>query len=843
MNIKEKLAGLKESQQKIIREYETVIKEYESSEPVIENEKMRRQIEELTKELRRVETESRKNLQENDRLKQALQEQILDEKLQILRISRQKLETYFETQTSEYRDRLTAMEAELKNRFAELRETARRNMIPVTDEFYNHLNQLELELDAKLREQEAHFTENRQNLKEELSARLDSLAKEEVTPEIIEKRAKQNQWEMKIGLNWINRIGIILILFGMGAAFNYSYQHWMNDYLKGSCFFILGGLFLFAGEWFYRRRKEVFSTGLLGGGIAILYGSIFYSFFALKIINLEISLLLAILVTLTTVVLSLRYNSPTIGSLGLIGGYLPFLTLVLQYGNLVYSNFWAAMGYLFILNMLILLISLRKKWDHLNYLSFLLNMPSLIYLVNNIPSLWAGIAYSTITFLMYLAITLIYPLQTKTPVKAPAVILLGLNTLINCLILFSLFGKAGFTEYRGLMALIFCLVYLGLGRLVQKSINNEKGTLVLFYATALTFAVLIVPFQFGISWLSMGWLVEGILLAVYGFRVKNKGIEGAGWGIYLLCMVTFVWFDFIPAIFGITRVEYFDLKYLLITAGAILIILPYLQEITQNRLSSLSGKGRAITLYKYFTVFSVWVYLLYSGNLLFLRWVKPIVNSDFYSGVLQAVITIGLGYLITRVRLFFDKVIKGFAVFLYLLGDLICIILTISIPLLKPEYSANTPLHYLALFILLLYNIFVFGNIRILLLRFLKHKNISLEWYPLVLGCYLLGCITSFITVQLNLGNINLLFSFVYLIVAISFIIYGFSSRYIYIRRFGLGLTLFATAKLFIYDLSFLDNIGRIIAYFGFGLILLAVSFIYQKVKTSLEGAENVKKA
>jgi uncharacterized membrane protein len=36
-------------------------------------------------------------------------------------------------------------------------------------------------------------------------------------------------------------------------------------------------------------------------------------------------------------------------------------------------------------------------------------------------------------------------------------------------------------------------------------------------------------------------------------------------------------------------------------------------------------------------------------------------------------------------------------------------------------------------------------------------------------------------------------------------------------------------------DLAFLDNIGKIIAYISFGLVLIGISFMYQKLKSDIE--------
>ena len=116
------------------------------------------------------------------------------------------------------------------------------------------------------------------------------------------------------------------------------------------------------------------------------YGAIFYSYFGLnKLIGLEAGLVLSVLVTAITVGLSLRYDSPVVCGLGLVGGFLPFLTYAGALGMTGHACL-AAMGYLFFLNLAVLAISFVKQWNRIGILSFLLHMPALVF------GFWRGTA-------------------------------------------------------------------------------------------------------------------------------------------------------------------------------------------------------------------------------------------------------------------------------------------------------------------------------------------------------------------------------------------------------------------------------------------------------------------
>ena len=833
MDLKKDLKSLRDSQAEMLRHYEGLLREVESTDLYNENEQLKKELKECRKELVDLQERYHRASRENQELRTALQEQITDEKMNILKISRRKLEAYFQSQSEAYHNGLTALEEKIKSRIAELHERARRLLLAEREMTLQTIATISESLHQKINLQRDQYETAKNSVSQDAQNAYERLAAEPVTQEMVQKRVKQNQLEMKLGLDWVNKIGIGLILLGVIFAFQYTYTHWFTNHLKGICFFLLGGLFLVGGELLYQKKRETFAQGVIGGGVAILYSSIFYSFFLLKIIGLNIGLFLSVLVTVTTIVLSLRYSSRTICSLGLGGGFLPFFAYVYAFG-LQGNGFYLAMGYLLVLNLFLLLISFRRNWPVVNDLSFLLNIPSLIYLVLNAPEPRWGLIYTVLTFLMYLVVALAYPVKYH---KAPNIILLALNTITSCSVLYALFEKAGFQELRGLLALVLSLIYAGFGQFVTKVLKEETKTQILFYLTSLTFAVLMIPFQFGVQWFLLGWLVEGILLVIYGYKKKILGMEIAGWVVFGLCLVVFYGQFFLEAV-NLTEILFFDYKYLAIMAGLILTAVIYLRDIQGNTLPRYSIKGALITKFKYFTLVNFWFYLIYTFTKFY-----PLLNVEdqffgFYKYLGISVISITFGLVVTKVPMLEDRYLKYFAYGLLGLGDLICLYLTIVRPLLGPASTSHPALGYLALGLLIAYNILIFFNIKEIIMAFLNQTKSNLEIFPLMIGIYLLGIITAFLIVQFRMGRVNLVFSFVWLVLAIAYIIYGFRKKFVYIRRLGLGLTLFSTAKLFIYDLSFLDQIGKIIAYFGFGLTLLLISYIYQKVKNSMEDSD-----
>ncbi|CAH1208632.1 hypothetical protein PAECIP111892_03147 [Paenibacillus auburnensis] len=839
---KDRLRAIKEQQDVLLGEYQELIKAYEGSDLVNENEALKKRAAAVEQALAETEAQGMRLKQENAELRTALTEQILDEKLGILRLSRRKLHTYFAAQSAAQHDRLTAFELRTKQRIAEMYRTADRLLGKDSEEIRTSLEALSARLNESILLRRAELLEAERPLAAEVDHRLDELASEGVSEETIRRRRRQNRIEMKIGLNWINRLGILLLILAVGAGFKYSYSTWFTGYMKGSAFFLLGALMLGGGEWLFRRGRGTFALGLLGGGVSVLYGSIFYSYFLLEIIGIYPGLALSVLVTLTAVLLSLRYESRTICSMGLVGGYLPLFSYIFAFG-LEGGAVYAAMGYLFLLNLLIVLISLRKRWIVVNYISFLFNTPSMLLLINLSDSYGINMFYSILTFAMYLGITLWYPFKYRTKLSWWDFALLACNTMTSCLILYVLFLDAGLGAYKGALALAFCLLYLGLGRLLEKMMGQEKESMLLFYATSLTFAVLMIPFQLGTVWWSIGWLVEAVVLTVYGHLQRFKAIERIGWGILLLSLALFFFIDVLMQSSSAYSViiydnPYFALKYTFITAGMLVVTLVYAIRHSRREilLASSPAEVQAGIWFKYAALVNTYAYILYESLHLYNLYVpEEFTRATFYRMLLSAVLTLGLAYALPKIKVLYDATVAYMVYFLYAIGYVICLALTTWQHSLKVNFSDNTAADYAALGLLILFNLFVWQSGGRLLKTLLKREYNNEELYPVVMGVYLLAIVTAFLGVQLRQNDGGLIFSLTYLLLAVLFIMFGFRRRYVYIRRFGLALSLLATGKLLLYDLMLLNTGSKIIAYFSFGLCLLGISYLYQRVSARME--------
>lgn len=838
MDIKDRFLKHYKDQKLLFNEYEKIIDEYSRSDIQKENEILKNKLEYLNDKFLELQGKHKIITKENQDIKQTLKEQIIDEKTQLLKLSKAKIETYFQKAASS-ENSLLLLEEFIRGKISKLQNLIDSGYVKNKQEASMEIEKLTKKLQREIEDQQNEINQEKSSIKDKLTDGYRKLHDAEIDESTIAKRKKQNKLELKVGLSLFNKLGVFLILIAIGVAAKYSYATWFNDYAKGILFFAIGGIMLTLGELFFRKQSDIFSKGMIGGGIAVLYSATFFSFFALDIINMGTGLLISILITIIAVILSIRYNSRIIATFALIGGYVPFITYIFTF-DLKGPTIYAGMGYLFLLNLSLLLISFRKSWKLTNYISFLLNLPSLIYLVTISDNLFISLSYSILTFIMYLSITLSFPLKYNIKLKTQDIILLGLNTIFSCSLIYLLFEIHSMDNYNGALAMIFAITYIGLGVLLSKKMKKEKESIILFFGTALTFVVLMVPLQFGIAWLSMGWLIEGLILSIMGFRYKIRKMEFSGWLIFAISVFSFFLFDFLKTYSETPLMEF---KFTMVIVSMVILMVIYLLALKWGIVPNYSKKSRGIQKYKVATIISFYLYLLYMGNYFYSQFtsipeVSQILTEDlkqFYNAILIVFIHIALAIVLPRIKLIKDRIIKFISIALNLISVIICLWLVYKIPVLQTSFGGNSSLNYFAFVLLIIFNIVSIFRVRKIVISFLDLKKGNFEIYPVIFSTYLLGVLTSAIIFQFDFGNINLIISFLFLLFAIGNITFGFLKRFAYIRMYGLALSLFSTGKLFLYDLRHLSTGGKIIAYFGFGVVLILISFIYQKIKKETE--------
>lgn len=171
--------------------------------------------------------------------------------------------------------------------------------------------------------------------------------------------------ETQVGLNWINRIAVVTLIFGTAFLFKYAVD---TDWIGPGARIALAVTAALASLWFgdrlWAREQKVFAQGLTGLGLALLFLSCYASFAFYHLLPQSAAFLLMVASTVAGGALALRYDSQAIAILGLMGGYLT--PVVLSTGQ---DHPWVLFSYTSLLNIAALALMRVRAWRAVEYVA------------------------------------------------------------------------------------------------------------------------------------------------------------------------------------------------------------------------------------------------------------------------------------------------------------------------------------------------------------------------------------------------------------------------------------------------------------------------------------------
>ncbi|WP_460194077.1 DUF2339 domain-containing protein [Thermosynechococcus sp. FA-CM-4201] len=215
-------------------------------------------------------------------------------------------------------------------------------------------------------------------------------------------RPSQADWLQNWEL-WLNRLGIGLLLLGIGFLFRYAVElGWITDAVLVAMGFVIGTVLMGLG-WRLQRRA-IFSQFLQGGGLATYYLTIFAAYQFLTVMPWGVAFPLMVLVTLGTFFISLRQNRAIFAVIGVVGG----LATPLLLANTEMSRPLALASYTFLILLGSWAIYGVKGWRSLLLSAFWLGWLMLTVSIT-VQRLDRVVALQTILGLTWLGFTVLPP--------------------------------------------------------------------------------------------------------------------------------------------------------------------------------------------------------------------------------------------------------------------------------------------------------------------------------------------------------------------------------------------------------------------------------------------------
>ena len=346
--------------------------------------------------------------------------------------------------------------------------------------------------------------------------------------------------EKFIGENLINKIGIVITVIGVAIGAKYTIEHDLISPLTRIILGYLVGLGLLGVGIKLKKKYTDFSAVLVSGAISIMYFLTYaaYSFYGL--IPQPFAFALMVLFTIFTVVAAINYNRQVIAAIGLVGAYaVPFL--LSQHSGRIDILF----SYMLIINIGILIIAFKKYWKGLYYAAFILTW--LIYIgwyfsdyETEIHFKFAAI-FLFLFFITFYAMFLAYKLIKKEKFARSNILLLLSNSFIFFGLGYSLLSshETG-NQLLGLFTLCNAILHFIVSAVVYKQKLADRNLFFLISGLVLVFLTVAIPIQLDGNWVTLLWVGEATLLFWIGRTKKVPVYEKLSYPLMILALFSII---------------------------------------------------------------------------------------------------------------------------------------------------------------------------------------------------------------------------------------------------------------------------------------------------------------
>ncbi|HEY3459874.1 MAG TPA: DUF2339 domain-containing protein, partial [Casimicrobiaceae bacterium] len=218
-----------------------------------------------------------------------------------------------------------------------------------------------------------------------------------------------------VGGNTPARVGILVLLVGVGFLLKYATEHVVVPIELRLTAVAIAAMVLLVLGWRLRERRAGFAVILQGGGVAILYLTVFAALRLYALIAPTAAFALLAAIAALSAVLAIRQDAVALAVVGAIGGFAAPILTSSQSGNHVMLFAWYAL-----LNAAILGIAWFKAWRILNLVGFACTFV--------IGTVWGVTRYRAddfattepflvLFFLFYVAIAVLYALRRSVSVR------------------------------------------------------------------------------------------------------------------------------------------------------------------------------------------------------------------------------------------------------------------------------------------------------------------------------------------------------------------------------------------------------------------------------------------
>ncbi len=347
--------------------------------------------------------------------------------------------------------------------------------------------------------------------------------------------------EYAIASNWLLRIGVLILVMGVGFFLMYSIDKgWIDEVGQVMLGATAGLAMLVAGTRMLGRKYHLFGQGMIGGGIAVLYLTVFaaHSQYDPSLIENPTAFALMIVVTCLAGWIAVRFNSLLVAVLGILGGY--GTPIMLETNVVAYVSLYS---YLLILGVGVLGISYKKNWHLLNYLSFI-GVYSLLFTTMQRwdyepKDFWWVMPFLVAFFILFSTMTFLFNFVNRK--KSTLLEVLGL--LVNAGVFFGVcnwivrdaYGERWVAVVSLALAAFYAAhVYFFLIRRM-----HDRELLLSFTALSAFFLAVTMPLLLSSQWVTASWAIQALVMLWIAGKLQSEFLRHVAYLLYAIVLFRF----------------------------------------------------------------------------------------------------------------------------------------------------------------------------------------------------------------------------------------------------------------------------------------------------------------
>ncbi len=354
--------------------------------------------------------------------------------------------------------------------------------------------------------------------------------------------------ETQLGGRISGFIGIAAVVLGVAFFVAYAIQHaWIGPSLRVTLGLLAGATLVGLGHRVGRTspRHALFARVMTGGGAALFYFSVYAAGGMYRLIG-PLATIAALSVTAGAVLaLAALYNSQFVALMALFGAFVaPAIVRTDSPNGLFLLTFAAGV------NVPVILLGLKRRWQWLYNAAFVLTWLTFLAAIgNHLAGLgadrWAArLGFALLFFGQFAALNLLKLVRETEPSgRALDQVRTVLGTLLLLLATYGTLHDAKLDDWIGATFVAEAALLATLAAFARNRLPRFTWDAVSFLLGALTFASLALPAQLDGAWVSAGWALEGVLVAWFAGRARVPLLRVAAAILGAIGLVKSLFFD------------------------------------------------------------------------------------------------------------------------------------------------------------------------------------------------------------------------------------------------------------------------------------------------------------